>query len=164
MSITIDSGGMLLIIFAIIFAAVIISMLLKRGDFKKKTAALVILIVTFGFVFLMFGRPAEITVNENGIESTTYGKIAFRWNEVEKAVLIDNYQDTGFKPTLKLNGTAAVNFRAGTFKLSNGDKVKLITQSSGDAAIFYTDKDIYLIAIDELPALIDIAGDYIVFE
>ncbi|MBI9108360.1 MAG: hypothetical protein JEZ04_16560 [Spirochaetales bacterium] len=164
MTITINSAGSLLLIFGIIFVVIILSMLLKKGDLRKKLLSLGMLIVIFAFTFFMFSRPSQLTIDDEGVESTSYGKISFDWNEVEKALIIEDYQDTGFKPLVKLNGTAVKNFRAGSFKLSNGENVKLITQSAEDAAVFYTDKNIYLIAVDELKAFIDVASEYIDFK
>jgi hypothetical protein len=164
MIISIDAGGSLLLIFGIIFAVIILSMLLKKGDFKKKILSLIIILVAFAFVFIMFGRPSKLIVDDEGINSTSYGKIDFDWKDINRAVLVAAYQSSPYKPVLKLTGTAVKDFRAGTFKLSNGETAKLITQSAEDAAVFYTGDKIYLLAIDELDKLIDIASDYVQFE
>ena len=161
MTISVSSGNFLFIIMAVILGVVILTMLLKKGDRNKKIISLIILIAVFIFLFISFGRPSEIVVNENGVNSDVYGKIAFNWRDVEKAIYIEDYQDSPYKPTLKINGTAVKGFRAGKFRLESGESVKIVTQNSEDAALFYTSGGTYLFAVDQLKALIDIAEDYI---
>lgn len=161
MIITIDSSGQLLLIFGIIFAIVVLSMLLKKGDLPKKVISLVIMTAVFAFVFFMFGRPTKIVMDETGLNSRVYGTIEFEWTEITDAILIENYQQTEYKPALKINGSAVKDFRAGYFRLSNGEKAKLVTQSSDDALLIRTAEKTYLFAVDELDSMIAYLSRYI---
>ena len=161
MIISVSAGSFLFIIFGAVFAVTLLAMLLKKGDRQKKIISLVIFIVVFVFIFIFFGRPSEIVINETGIESNVYGRIVFSWSDVDSAEYIKNYQETEYKPSLKLNGTAMKGFRAGKFKLTGGDTVKLVTQTSEDAVIFRTSEGSYLFAVDELDALMKIASEHV---
>ncbi len=161
MTISVSAGSFMYIMMAVIIGVIILSMLLKKGDRNKKIITVVIVLAVFIFIYILFGRPAKIVIDEQGINSTAYGKIEFNWSDVKSAEYISNYQNSPYKPSLKLNGTALKYFRVGKFRLVNGDNVKLVTQKSDDALIFYTSDGIYLFAIDQLKEMIDIADNYI---
>ena len=161
MTISVSVGSFLFIIFGAIFAVTVLTMLLKKGDTRKKIISLTILIVVFISVFYFFGRPSEIVIGDNGINSDVYGKISFSWDDVESARYIENYQETGYRPVMKLNGTAVQDFRAGKFRLSNKETVKLVTQKSDNAVLFVTDKETYLFAVDELDEMLKIVKKHI---
>ena len=161
MTISVSAGSFIYIILGIILLVIILSMLLKKGDKNKKILGFIIIIVVFVFVIITFGRPKDIVINEQGITSNVYGKIAFNWSDVKSAEYIENYQDSPYKPVMKLSGTAFPGFRAGKFRLSSGENVKLVTQESTDAVIFNMKDETFLFAVDRLDELIDIADNYI---
>ncbi len=163
MTIEISSGNMLLIAFGIIFAVIVLMMLLRPGQRGKKIISIVILIVVFCVVYFMFGRPGEISISDTGVKSTVYGKIEFTWDEVRSAELVKDYQNTDWRPTIKINGSAFPGFRAGRFRLANGDMAKIVTQKSGDAVIFRTENDTYLFAVDDMDKLTEIASEHVSF-
>lgn len=160
MVITVNASSFIFIIFGAVFLVTILAMLLKKGDRHKKIISLAVLVVVFIALFISFGRPSEIVVNEKGIKSGVYGKIEFSWDEVETARYIDNYQNTKYKPSLKISGTAMKDFRAGKFRLANGKTVKLVTQSVDDAVLFSTAEGDFLFAVDEIDTMIEIASKY----
>ncbi|HAK46945.1 MAG TPA: hypothetical protein DCO79_13650 [Spirochaeta sp.] len=163
MTLTFSSGSTLLIFFGIVLAAVIILMILRPGKRGQKLLSIVILLVTFSVVYFIFGRPTEILIDSEGIHSEAYGKINFAWTDVNDAEIIENYEDTGWKPSVKINGSGLIGFRAGRYRLTNGDTAKILTQKSDKAIVFQTKDEIYLFALDETDKLIEIASDYIEF-
>ncbi len=161
MEITVNSSGFILILLIITLIAVTASMFLKKGDWNKKLIALGIVVVVFGFVFFSFGRPAKIIADENGISSTSYGKIEFSWDEVQQALYVPDYTDTEWKPSVKLNGIAMAGFRAGTFRIAGGENVKLITMQNDTAAVFITADKTYLLAPEEIDEFIKYISSFI---
>lgn len=163
MSIIISASSTLLIFFGIVFAAIIVLMVLRSGQTKQKLLSLAIMAAVFTLVYFQFGRPKEIVIDQSGVHSEAYGKIDFAWTDVDDAKVITGYQDTEWKPSVKINGSSFIGFRTGKFKLSNGDYAKIITQKSNDAVIFQTSEDLFLFALDEHEEFIRIASEYIQF-
>ena len=161
---TINNGYILLIFFAMLFAAIVILMILRPGKRGQKLLSIGILVVICSVVYFMFGRPAEVIIDKAGIHSEAYGKINFEWSEVQQAEVIDDYKETEWKPSVRLNGLGLPGFRSGRYRLSNGKQAKVLTQKSEDAVIFQTDEDLYIFAINEHDRFLTIVSQYIEFK
>ena len=163
MAITFSPGSSLIILFGVILAVVIILMIRRPGQTNQKLLSIVIMLVVFAVVYFMMGRPSEMLVDEDGIHSDAYGKINFSWSDVSEAEIIEDYTKTNWKPSIKINGVGMMNFKAGRYRLSNGSVARILTQQTDKAVVFITDEATYLIAVDEIDALIEKASEFIEF-
>ena len=141
---------LLLLIICGIAAFSITSIILKKSSVQKKFVSIAVLLIILISILYFFFRPTSLTVSDTGINSTTYSKISIKWEDIIKAEYIKNYKDTEYKTGLKINGSSIANFKSGTYALKNGEKAKVIIQSSTDAIIIKTKSGLYVFALDAI--------------
>lgn len=145
---TIGPSKILIGIMAALLLVIIAAMILKPGQGQEKRTALVILAVVYLVVGILFLRPCRLTADSSGFSSTAYGRIRFTWEEVAEARRIDGLKSSPYAPAYRINGGGGEDLRAGTYKLENGEKAKVVLQDPDNAYLIRTHRGhLYLLSV-----------------
>ena len=161
MEIIIEPPITVLFILIGVVVVIIASMLLKKGDRRNKLVSLVVtVVVVAGIIFVVY-RKGAIIVNETGLRTKTFGRIELAWNDVREAELLEDFNSTGYGIKSKLSGIGIGELKAGLFLLKDGSRARVVVQGSPDALLLSTDDGRFLLAPNELPALLEEVEKYI---
>jgi hypothetical protein len=152
---------LLLIIPLVVLGVVAASVALKRGDWRRKGMALGVAVIAVGAIIGVFYRTKHLQVNDTGISSNAYGRIEIAWEQVESALYVPDLASSPYRPVLKISGVGMGAFRAGSFRLQNGERARVFTQQSDEALVLRAAGALYLFAPQEIQSFVQAVSAHV---
>jgi hypothetical protein len=153
MDIVMKAPPILLYICAALIVVTLLSVLLKKGAPGGRIAAMAIVVMVCGALLFFFYRDRHFIVDDQGIRGDAYGKISVPWADVRSAFLVDALSTTAYAIRMKTNGLDAGPYRMGWFRLANGQKAYVVTESGDRALVIETADVTYVFGMKQTDAL-----------
>jgi hypothetical protein len=152
---------MFLVFLGAVLLVVLLSMFFKRENTARKITALVIVLVVLGVVAFLFYRPTVVSVNEQGLVVRRFRERSLLWTEVIEAERIADLPDSEYRPVRRILGVSLGAYKAGKFRLQNGDTAQVVMEQDRDALFIGTAGDRYLFALDENESFVEAVGRFV---
>jgi hypothetical protein len=152
---------MFLVFLGAMLLVVLLSMFFKRENTARKITALVIVLVVLGVVAFLFYRPTVVSVNEQGLVLRRFREHSLLWAEVIEAERIADLPDSEYRPVRRILGVSLGAYKAGKFRLQNGDTAQVVMEQDRDALFIGTAGDRYLFALDENESFVEAVGRFV---
>ena len=152
---------MFLVFLGAVLLVVLLSMFFKRENTARKITALVIVLVVLGVIAFLFYRPTVVSVNEQGLVVRRFRERSLLWTEVIEAERIADLPDSEYRPVRRILGVSLGAYKAGKFRLQNGDTAQVVMEQDRDALFIGTAGDRYLFALDENESFVEAVGRFV---
>lgn len=138
------------------------SILLKKGTWARRLVSLAVAVLVSVLLLVSLYRPSRLSVTPEAFVDATYGRaVSTPWSEVKRAQVVAGFAGTGYRPTLKLNGTGLPTLKSGWYRLADGRKARVFIQSSADALALETERTLFLLAPDRLVELVAAVREHV---
>ena len=144
-----------------IFVITVPAVFLKKGGLPIKIGVMILITISCGLLLFFFYRDTKLAVNEQGLYSDNYGKFTIKWEEIDKAFVIEDLKESEYKPVLKTNGYAMGEVGFGWFALKNGKSARAVLQTRLQCLVVVVDDKTYLFGPKDFDEFIRIIRQYI---
>jgi hypothetical protein len=150
-----------LVFLGTVLLVVLLSMFFKRESIGRKITALVIVLALLGVVAFLFYRPTVVVVDEQGLVVKRFREQRLLWTEVTEAARIADLPASEYRPVRRILGVSLGAYKAGKFRLQNGNIVQVVAQQDRDALFVGTAGDGYLFALNESDSFAEAVGRFV---
>ncbi|MBN2531904.1 MAG: hypothetical protein JXB88_03375 [Spirochaetales bacterium] len=134
---------------------------LKKGKWPVKIIMCIIVTIICGGLLFFFYRDTKLAVTDSGLYSNNYGEFTIKWEEIDRAFMIDDLKNSEYRPSVRTNGYSLGNVGFGWFALKNGKSARVVLQTRTRCLVVIADDRTFLFAPVDFDAFLHVVERYI---